>query len=333
VFSAFAGGGGSCMGYALAGYRVTGACEIDGSMADLYKNNLGHRVWREPIQEFRQRNPLPREARDLDVLDGSPPCSSFSLIGKRDKYWGDKRYFREGQAEQLLDELFFEFVALAKVARPKIVIGENVQGMVIGKAKGYAKSVLAAFRDAGYDPQLFLLDSSLMGVPQRRRRVFFIARRSDLNLPPVSLEFTQTPIPCWTALQGCTLDGSRPLVGGLARIWHEHPDRGLPMESAVAKSQDIRRGTEGAFRGRTILAPHLPAPTITAVHRPGHWAEPRSVSDHELTRLTTFPEDYDYGKLNPIYVCGMSVPPRMMEALAREIRRQCLDQRTQADAA
>jgi len=321
------------MGYALAGFKITGACEIDDQMADLYERNLGHRVWREPIQDFRARDPLPPEVLDLDVLDGSPPCSSFSMLGDRQKHWGKERYFREGQAEQVLDELFFEFIELAKVARPRMVVGENVAGMLIGNAKGYVKSILAAFRDAGYDPQLFLLDSSVMGVPQRRRRVFFIARRSDLELDPLELAFDEPPIPCYRALDGCDLDGARPLVGGLRKIWNERPNRGLPMESATAKSQDWRRGTEGAFRGRTILSPHLPAPTLTAVHRPGHWAEPRMISDHEIKRISSFPEDYDCGSVNPVYVCGMSVPPRMMQALASEIRRQTLDQRTKADAA
>lgn len=321
------------MGYALAGYRVTGACEIDDEMADLYQNNLGHRVWREPIQDFRKRDPLPREVQNLDILDGSPPCSSFSLIGKRQETWGEERYFREGQAVQILDELFFEFVELARVARPKLVIGENVSGLVVGKAKGYAKAILAAFKDAGYDCQLFMLNAAVMGVPQQRRRVFFIGRRRDLNLPPLSLEFHQIPIPCHVAIADCDTSGSKPVPPVVEAIWRENPHLGSGQNSAAAACSERTRGGQGWHRSYRILVPNIPAHTIISSYRLIHWREPRYISDHEVARLSSFPEDYDFGRANTNYVCGMSVPPRMMESLAREIRRQCLDQRTEADAA
>ena len=52
----------------------------------------------------------PKELYNLDILDGSPPCSSFSTAGIREKGWGKLKKFREGQAKQILDDLFFEFV-------------------------------------------------------------------------------------------------------------------------------------------------------------------------------------------------------------------------------
>jgi DNA (cytosine-5)-methyltransferase 1 len=51
----------------------------------------------------------------LDILDGSPPCSSFSMAGNREKDWGKEKKFREGQAEQVLDNLFFDFIDLQKI--------------------------------------------------------------------------------------------------------------------------------------------------------------------------------------------------------------------------
>jgi site-specific DNA-cytosine methylase len=88
--------------------------------------------------------------------------------------------FKEGQADQVLDTLFYDFIDLAKKLQPKIVIAENVTGILKGNARDYVRGIMAAFDDAGYLMQEFELDSSQMGVPQKRERVFFIAIRRDL---------------------------------------------------------------------------------------------------------------------------------------------------------
>jgi DNA (cytosine-5)-methyltransferase 1 len=174
VFSCFACGGGSTMGYKLAGFDVIGFNEIDPRMAECYiENHKPKYAFIEPIQTFKLRDDLPEELFDLDILDGSPPCSSFSMAGSRDKAWGKKKKFREGQAEQVLDTLFFDFIDLAKRLQPKIVIAENVKGLLMGEALHYVRRIKEAFEDAGYYIQWHLLDASKMGVPQRRERVFF----------------------------------------------------------------------------------------------------------------------------------------------------------------
>ena len=81
---------------------------------------------------------------------------------------------------QILDDLFFDFIATAKKLKPKVVVAENVKGIIEGKAKGYVKLILKGFDEIGYNTQLFLLNSSRMGVPQVRERVFFIGVRKDL---------------------------------------------------------------------------------------------------------------------------------------------------------
>jgi hypothetical protein len=61
------------------------------------------------VQEFNKLplNKIPADLFELDILDGSPPCSSFSMAGSREKAWGEKKKFREGQAHQVLDDSFF----------------------------------------------------------------------------------------------------------------------------------------------------------------------------------------------------------------------------------
>ena len=184
VFSCFACGGGSTMGYKLAGFDVLGCNEIDPKMFEAYKTNHNPKyAYLEPIQTFKLRTDLPDELYDLDILDGSPPCSSFSMAGNREKDWGKDKVFREGQAMQVLDTLFFDFIDLAKKLQPKVVVAENVKGLLQGEAKQYVRRIYKEFDEAGYYCQHWLLDASKMGVPQRRERVFFIALRKDLAEP------------------------------------------------------------------------------------------------------------------------------------------------------
>ena len=123
VFSCFACGGGSTMGYKLAGFDVIGCNEIDHRMMYTYCQNHNPRFpFLEPIQTFKEKNDLPPELFNLDILDGSPPCSTFSIAGSREDAWGKMKHFREGQAEQVLDTLFFDFIDLAKKLQPKVLL-------------------------------------------------------------------------------------------------------------------------------------------------------------------------------------------------------------------
>lgn len=318
VFSCFHCGGGSTMGYKLAGYRVLGGVEIDPRMVAIYRAN--HRPalsFLMGVQDFAKMadHEIPDALRTLDVLDGSPPCSSFSTSGSRDKKWGKSSKFREGQADQVLDTLFFDFIEVARRLRPKVVIAENVKGLMIGKARGYVKQIAAAYDRAGYDVQLFLLNAASMGVPQARERTFFVARRRDLELPPISLRFNFPPITAAQATAGAQQDG-KALTLFAARYWH----RMGPNE----KMSKYHPSSNGFTRIR--LDPNRPAPTVTASSGGDlyHWQEPRNLSREEVVRLQTFPDDYDFGKEKPHYVCGMSVPPRMMQRVAEQVRLQWL---------
>ena len=62
------------------------------------------------LREFNKLDNIPEELIGIDILDGSPPCTTFSTAGLREESWGKKKKFREGQAEQTLDDLFFVFL-------------------------------------------------------------------------------------------------------------------------------------------------------------------------------------------------------------------------------
>lgn len=95
VFSCFACGGGSTMGYKLAGFDVIGCCEIDPRMNDIYVANHNPKInllmdIRDVVAKAKLHD-LPKELYQLDILDGSPPCSSFSMAGEREKVGEKKR--------------------------------------------------------------------------------------------------------------------------------------------------------------------------------------------------------------------------------------------------
>ena len=136
VFSCFACGGGSTMGYKLAGFNVLGCNEIDPKMIESYvANHKPKYAFLEPIQTFKLRDDLPEDLFNLDILDGSPPCSSFSMSGSREKDWGKEKKFSEGQSLQVLDTLFYDFIDLAEKLQPKVVVAENVTGILKGNAQ------------------------------------------------------------------------------------------------------------------------------------------------------------------------------------------------------
>lgn len=315
AFSCFSCGGGSTMGYKLAGYNVLGCCEIDPQMFEIYKKN--HKPKHSFLMDIRDflkipNNELSEELLDLDILDGSPPCSSFSLAGERDKGWNVEKTFREGQKQQRLDDLFFVFIELAKKLKPKIVVAENVKGLLVGKAKGYVHEIIKEFDNAGYDVQIFLLDSSKMGVPQKRERVFFICRRKDLHLPKVSLTFDEKPI-----LFGQVRSEKGKPFKNRGKYYNLLQKR-QPNDRSIC---DISMRVLGQYSGfnNKILSDSRVADTITSNGLFFRMIDGMFLSDKDFINCQTFPQDYDFCNASVQYVCGMSVPPVMMANIAKQI--------------
>ena len=323
VMSTFACGGGSSMGYKLAGFSVIAANDIDPEMAWHYKRNLNPKhYFLCPIRDLLTAD-LPDELFRLDILDGSPPCSTFSMAGSREDAWGKDKHFREGQAKQVLSDLFFDYLDLVERLKPRVAIAENVKGMILGNAKGYTRLVMQRFKEIGYRPQLFLINAADCGVPQRRERVFFCAIRDDCKAAPLVLK----PQHRWISAGEAT--------GGLPEI-NMAPDC-LPTPSderwwpLTTPGESFR---EAVFRieKRDSLFQHFrlnekqPAPTLSANSSLfTHWSVCRKLSFAEWKRLGSFPDDY-VAKSDKIgkYMIGMSVPPRMTKAVAEAVRDQWL---------
>lgn len=323
VFSCFHCGGGSTMGYKLSGFEVLGGVEIDPEMMAVYKANHNPKhSYLMGVQDFNKisRDKLPKELFELDILDGSPPCSSFSMAGSREKAWGKNKKFREGQAVQVLDDLFFHFIETARILQPKIVIAENVKGLIMGKAKGYVKEIANMFNHAGYDLQLFLLNAAFMGVPQRRERTFFVAKKKSLDLSKLDLRFEEKLIPFKDIMENENIvrpKVSKSLIG--AGFWCKKK-----------RTSEIVEWNKSVNNRNTMFTQKMamfdePVKTQTSGGRHIYPGKDFFVSDIEIARCQTFPEDYKYNSGGSQYLCGMSVPPYMMNRVSKQVQLQWLD--------
>ncbi len=314
------------MGYKLAGYEVIAANDIDAQMRSHYELNLNPKYFFKcPIADLVTAD-LPEELFHLDVLDSSPPCSTFSTSGQREKAWGKLKRFREGQATQVLSDLFFDYLALVERLQPKVAIAENVSGISKGRAIGYVKLICDEFKAIGYRPQVFLINAADCGVPQRRERIFICAIRDDIQAPRLVLA---PSMPWISAADAC------------ADIQILTPDELIETKPApctvkwwpdTVPGQNfgdtrVRLGYSDSLFNHIRLDGSQPANTITSCARStlSHWDECRKLSLRELIRISTFPEDYTFKSPNMgAYIVGMSVPPRMMEFVARQIAEQWL---------
>jgi len=320
-FSTFSCGGGSTMGYKLAGYRMLGNVEIDPAINAMYKaNHHPLHNYEMDLRKFNTLDDLPEELYHLDVLDGSPPCSTFSMAGSREDAWSVKKQFREGQALQTLDDLFFVFIGTVAKLRPKVAVAENVKGLIAGNAKGYVNQIIREFREIGYSVQIFLLNAADYGVPQARERVFVIANR--MGYPKLALP---APVPPITFGKVCSeRPGERP-ADTVAKLRQyalpEDRNIGQIMERMVGKS---------TYFSYNIVGRDRICPTITASTRPIRKWDWTYFTDEDIAACSTFPTDYDFCGQDPCYVCGMSVPPKLMQTVAGAVKAQWFDREGRA---
>ena len=147
VISFFAGCGGSSLGYQMAGCKVILACDWEKRAIETYQFNFPNtKVIKADIRSINEKQIFELTGirpYELDILDGSPPCTPFSMAGNRQHSWG-KSYIHSGDSEeQRADDLFFEYIRIIQILKPKIFVAENVKGLIIGVAKGYFKNIIA----------------------------------------------------------------------------------------------------------------------------------------------------------------------------------------------
>lgn len=317
VFGTFICGGGSSMGYKLAGYNHLGGVELDVPVASVYKrNHHPEYMFVEDIRAFNERKDLPAELYQLDILDGSPPCSTFSICGEREKAWGKEKIFNEGQALQRLDDLVFVYIETIKKLRPKVAILENVKGIIMGNARAYAKEIVKSLSSVGYDVQGFMLNAASMGIPQKRERVFFICRRKNMSFPKLELNFN-APAVLFRQIMDKS-DTKETLTEYQKMLWKHR----RKTDKSFGDIIDRMEHRLSMFSNPIIHSDNV-APTLTSGAGVNALYDiPRSLNKKELCEIGSYPLDYDFMKVRPEYLIGMSVPPAMIANISYQIAKQ-----------
>ena len=318
VFSCFACGGGSTMGYKLAGCEVLGCCEIDPKMNEVYVANHHPKFnYLMDIRDFNKLDDLPKELYNLDILDGSPPCTTFSMAGEREESWGKKKTFREGQAEQTLDDLPFIFIDTVAKLTPKCMIMENVEGLMKGEAWAYVQKIYQQLHDIGYKVKHWILKGQHMGVPQTRHRVFFVALRNDIafDLERLDMSFNYEPI-----LYGEIKDGKGAKVNEQSVLF-DWLSKATESDKRIGDVL-VRHGEKEKFFTDRIWWECNIVQTIASTGKLYRGTDKTYVSVEDIINASTFPQDYDLinrTRPNAQYICGMSVPPVMIKRIVTRL--------------
>lgn len=312
VISLFAGGGGSSLGYSMAGYRELLAVEWDNNAVETFRLNFPDvPVYHGDIAKLSVEECLRLagiEPGELDVLDGSPPCQGFSTAGKR--LMDDPR-----------NQLFREYVRLLRGLKPKVFVMENVSGIVKGKMKLVFVEILKELKASGYRVSARLMNTMYFNVPQSRERMIFIGVREDLGIEPGHPRAEGKPVTVREAFD-------KVYVGEF-----------ISPSPALAKCLPTMKPGKGGINGLNQwffntkkLHWAKPANNVNKDHvgsRAGlvHPSEDRLLGTGEFQRLQSFPDNFQFiGRYKEIIPrIGNSVPPLFMRSIARYIRLNILD--------
>lgn len=327
VVSTFSGCGGSCLGFEMAGFGIIWANEFDPRAVEVYRaNHPGV-----PLDARGIRSVTVDEVLDatglapgqLEVLEGSPPCSKFSMAGKRARSWNKATAADSSIAQQDVETLFFEYVRLLEGLRPMMFVAENVAGLARGVAKGWLIEIRRALADAGYRVTIGDVDAQWLGIPQRRRRLIFVGVRDDLGIAPR----LPRPLPYrYSVAEAC------PWLIGRGEPPTVEPETTDGVEARHRAGRELARLGPGDSSDRYFsmarAANDLPSPTVLGGQGGGGTKgvfvphEPRRLSIAELRRICSFPDDFVLtGSYSERWRrLGNAVPPLMARAIANEVR-------------
>ncbi len=167
LISLFSGCGGLDLGFERAGFNILVANEYDPTIWETFKvNHPRTKLIEGDIRKIKDSD-FPD---NIDGIIGGPPCQSWSEAGA------------QRGIDDLRGQLFFEYIRILKSKRPKFFLAENVSGMLMGRHSEAVKNFISLFEECGYNLSVTLVNAKDYGVPQERKRVFFIGFRKDLGI-------------------------------------------------------------------------------------------------------------------------------------------------------
>ena len=339
VVSTFSGGGGSCLGYRMAGFKVLYANEFVEEAQKTYRANHKAFLDTRDIREVTAESILEKiglKKGEIDLFDGSPPCCAFSVAGKREKHWNDKRAYSDGKVQKI-EDLFFEYTRLLRGLQPKTFVAENVKGLILGKAKGYFKLILEEMQDCGYEVRAAVLNAKWLGVPQSRERIIFVGVRKDLvkkyNVYPIHpkpFNYLYSLREAFEGVQNNEQERQELLGHGLKYAWGKVLNKIPKNPKKPLSGSSIK---DGSYFNLVRESLYFPCSTICQnnghSHNCGncHPLEDRKFTIAELRRITSIPDDFVLtGSFEQQWErLGRMVPPVMMYHIADTIRKEILD--------
>lgn len=334
----FSGCGGFSTGFEMAGFETTVAIDIHPpSLLTLRRNHPHTSTILGDIR--RVQTPTVRELSRISkarssVITAGVPCQGFSLSNRK-RHAADKRNF-----------LFLEFIRIASEIQPEAVVLENVSGLVSTKDGQFKRDIALAIEELGYEVHFAMLNAADYGVPQARRRVFFVGVRPGSRWLFPSPTFGDGRRPHRTVgdailgdlpelqagehsekyLSRATNEYQRLLrAGGPTLTNHQapsHPQETIDRIAATEPGQPMYP----SFKQRIRLLPSAPSPTqICGGIRPqfqfGHPTQARGLTIRERARIQSFPDRYVFegGVTQGRVQTGNAVPPLLAEAIATQL--------------
>ena len=322
IVSLFSGAGGLDKGFEAAGFQTIWANEYDKDIWETYEKNFADTV----LDRRSVRDVPSSDIPECDGIIGGPPCQSWSEAGAL-RGIKDKR-----------GQLFFEYIRILRDRKPKFFLAENVSGMLASRHSEAIKHIKRLFAESGYILSFALLNAVDYGVPQDRKRVFFIGIREDLEF---SFVFPK-PLKHKLVLKDRIFDlknsaipaKSKQKTNGDKCIFPNHEYMTGGFSTIYMSRNRVRYWDEPSFTiqaGGRHAPIHPQAPKMKFIEQnkrifvEGKEHLYRRLSIRECARIQTFPDDhlFYYDNLIAGYkMVGNAVPCNLAYCLAKEIKIQ-----------
>ena len=325
LISLFSGAGGLDLGFEQAGFEILAANEFDKGIWETYERNHMSNLIKKDIRKI-DASEFPNH---VDGIIGGPPCQSWSEAGAL-RGINDER-----------GKLFFDYIRILRLIKPKFFLAENVIGMMANRHSQAVSNIFMQFENSGYDVKIYLANASDYGVPQDRKRVFYIGFRKDLKInyqfPNPTTPYRYQKMTLRQAIGDLekTAIPARPknkTNGRLPILNHEYY---IGAYSTIFMSRNRVRGWDE--QGFTVQASgrqcqlHPQAPKMLSVEKnkrifvPGKEHLYRRLTVRECARLQGFPDDFVfvYECVNDGYkMIGNAVPVNLAYEVATSIKQQ-----------
>ena len=305
-----AGAGGQALGLEQAGFEHVALVEYEQDYCECLKFNRPE--WNIICQDVHNFSGKPYRG-EIDLLSGGVPCPPFSVAGKQ-LGSNDER------------DLFPEMLRLVDEIRPKVVMIENVRGLMSSTFSEYRLSILTSLMAMGYCPHIQLLNAADFGVPQLRQRVIIVA---------VSYELRDTfvyPFPSKkeTPSVGDTLFDLMSAKGwNGAEKWRERANTIAP--TIVGGSKKHGGADLGPTRARMAWAElGIDGRGVADVAPSKDFLGMPRLTPRMIARIQGFPDDWYFGdkKTKACRMIGNAFPPPMARAVGERITKVLFDNKT-----